>query len=323
MSEKNGKDATYMEQFGAAFQKIRQNIEAECPEAEDLQLYLAAKLSGKKRRALARHLDLCPVCFEVFQRLKEAEESSHDTEIAAAWRQAEKDLDARIYPWLQQTATQHPGLAKRIWLTVRAAFSFVTQPLRWKPPMVRRAAYAGIMLAGLLAIVYGYAFFSRPPYLALARIEPEKLGAIRSAGIETDVLREGLQLLDSGHYSEAIQKLQIYLNTHPDHFQASFSLGIAYLLDARQQLPGLLYGFSSEKVKNGITWLNRAMEQAGENDFYLEDCLWYLGKAYLMLNEPQRARSYFAKILEIRRPNLMRKAAAREMLARLNAMARL
>ena len=66
-----------------------------------------------------------------------------------------------------------------------------------------------------------------------------------------------------------------------------------------------------------IKYLEKAFLLSRENQFYQEDCYWFLGKAYLMIEDVDNAKIQFTNILNLDKINLMRKENAREMLSAL------
>lgn len=92
------------------------------------------------------------------------------------------------------------------------------------------------------------------------------------------------------------------------------------MLDARVELLGVPYRFDRKKVRQGIKYLENALSLAGDNAFYQEDCLWYLGKAYLMLGDLEKARQHFEQIVNLPQPNLLRRNDARSMVQKIDEL---
>ena len=128
---------------------------------------------------------------------------------------------------------------------------------------------------------------------------------------------EKLQKLCHGKYKKAIEKFDIFLKDNPDNYTTNYYLGLSFLNIAKAGLPGLPFKFDRLKVNKGIKYLEKAFLLSRENQFYQEDCYWFLGKAYLMIEDVDNAKIQFTNILNLDKINLMRKENAREMLSAL------
>ena len=67
-------------------------------------------------------------------------------------------------------------------------------------------------------------------------------------------------------------------------------------------------------VTGGIADLNAAYKLAADNPFFKEDCLWYLGKAYLMLEKRDEAVKEFQTIVEMPEQNILRREKAKKII---------
>ena len=175
-------------------------------------------------------------------------------------------------------------------------------------------AYAGLMAAVLIGIVYSYAYLSRPAYFDPAQIHRESIGTLRNTAAAENELQQGIRSFARGNYSHAIEKLGAAIPASPNNYITNYYLGLAYLMDAKKTLPGLAYDFDAKKVSEGKRYLQNALTLSGDNAFYQEDNYWYLAKAYLMEGGISAAKLYLNKILALQRPGLMRQDAARKLL---------
>ena len=313
-------DSLFMEKYGKLLGDLKSLVHEACPEAEMLVRYFEKDLGGRERRSIEMHLDWCPVCLDALQNLKKAERTRGSAEaLPENWNEIETEISQRVNSALRLTrSTPHASAAQ---MPKRQELPF-TFGFGWRksfPQLLRvpQFAYAGVATSLALAVLYAYAYFSRPAYFALAQIEPETSGTVRGEDIASQTLREGLSYFEQGKYQDAIRKLEQHLSARPRHYAANYHLGLAYLMEAKVHMLGLPYDFDSQKIMKGVGHLQQALEEAGENAFYQEDCLWYLGKAYLMLGDWQKAKEYFAQLANLSRPNLLRKDAARKMVVRL------
>ena len=315
MSQHKG-NADAMDRYKKSFSDLKSHIAANCPPAEKLVSYVDNELAEDEVRALKEHFDLCPVCLDALQQLQTARNTALGPEHPVPnWPALEAEMDAKVYSHLNalapskfgnQAAETGAGILSRI-------KTYISKLLL--PPAL---AYAGLAMIVLLVSLYGYAFFSRPAYFPLAQIQFYETGVVRGAGIRSKTLKTGWQYFEQNQYTKAISSLKKFLADQPNHYQANFLVGLSYLFEARKQLLGLPYRFDSKMVNQGVGYLEKALSLAEGNAFYQEDCLWYLGKAYLMLGDFDNARQQFQALLNLPQLNLMRKDAARKMVLKLN-----
>ena len=142
---------------------------------------------------------------------------------------------------------------------------------------------------------------------------------MRGASIESKSLQMGLEHFEQGNYKQAIGLFRAFLESKPNHFLANFYLGLTYLLNSTESMLGLPYRSNAAQIEHGNTYLNVAFIFEGENAFYQEDCLWYLGKAYLMLGKLPLAKQQFEQLINLNQPNLLRKNAARDLVVKIDA----
>lgn len=322
MNEHKENDADFMNKYGRMLQNIKSQLLKSCPAAEVLIRYFKNELTGVEKAEVAQHVDLCPVCMEALRELEEIDEKGEKMELPEKWEEIEKEMDARVYAYLKSLDASMPAqevvlqeqlsLLSRLRMLWGSAVLFILKQ--------RRLAYLGLTLALFFGALYAYAFLSRPDYFVLAQIEAESSAVVRGEGMESEPLRLGIQSFTQGKYEAAVKYLGNYLTKHPDHFQANYLMGLAYLLDARVELLGIPYRFDRQKVRQGIKYLENALSLAGDNAFYQEDCLWYLGKAYLMLGDLEKARQHFEQIVNFPQPNLLRRNEARNMVQKIDEL---
>ena len=311
-------DADFLKKYGRILQAIKSQIQKECPEADVLIRYFKSELGEQKQAEVAQHLEMCPVCMQALQGLAEVEKAGEEIELPRKWDEIARKMDARVYAYLESlktpVLTREPDKRKGIRILDKlrnfwgSADIFV---------LARRLAYLGLALSLGLGVLYAYALLSRPDDFSLAQIAAESRMVVRGEGIKSEMLQLGMQAFAQGKYENAVEHLGRYLTNHPNHFQANYTMGLAYLLDARVELLGVGYRFDSQKVRRGIEYLEKALSLAGDNAFYREDCLWYLGKASLMLGDRQQAQHYFEQIINLPQPNLLRKEAARKIVRKI------
>ena len=310
------KERDFLKSYRALFRELKNADNSNCPPAEQLQRYVNGELSRREARAMEDHLNTCSFCQTALQRLKAQEmEEARAMETEQDWAEIEKDLDEKFYTSLKSANFGTPQketlpgnwshLIYRKWRDLR---TFLTPP--------RVLAVAGSLVLVFFLGLYSVAYLSRPAYFNLAEIYQEKPVVLRSQAASSP-LTKGLLFFGQKNYGESIAKLMPYLDAHPDNYSAAYYLGLSYLLDARKGLPGMAYGFKKSEVKQGIDYLQKALALSGKNNFYREDCHWYLGKAFLMLGDKTQAIRNFTAITALQPSNLMRKQAAQKMIFKL------
>jgi tetratricopeptide (TPR) repeat protein len=316
MIHPNDDEKTFLNAYGKYFKDLKKIAFEACPSASCLNDYYNKKLSGKEMQALEEHINLCPACTAALERLQAGEQDmSKEIALPENWPDLEKIMDLKFQNYrdsaapLERVFEKHPER--------KNYFELLKQKLQQFWDMI--SAPSGLAYAGSLAILvivalYSFAYLNRPIYFNLARIEPERQGISRTENGALTTLSEGLKFFSERNYEQAITKFETYLEANPDNYTVNFYLGLAYLFSAEVTLPGLSYKFDALKVGEGIKYLGDACSRSSENQFYLEECYWYLGKAYLMRGEAASAKAQFSKIIQLGQSNLMRKHEAQDMI---------
>lgn len=123
------------------------------------------------------------------------------------------------------------------------------------------------------------ATIAKAPYLGLR---------LRQPGIETQskkLFEFAMASYQSDQYDATIPQLDSLLTIKPDHAEGKFYLGVSLLL--------------TENIKDGIQRLKEAslLSQQQENKILLSRCYWYLGNAFLKLNDEKQARENFQYVV--------------------------
>lgn len=245
------------------------------PMDEKIHDYLADALSREESKAFEMHLFGCPSCRQRLQRLQHAFDIMRENKAFFEAKFAESSVlegeEAR-----QDQSTQ-PRRA--------------TQKKRW--PLYSMAAGLAL-LVGLLSWLY---FLSpRPTHYDLAMLGDEtRIPVFKSNNGENGFAR-GLREMQTGQYLQAIHTIEAYIKTHPDHYQAHYYAGLAYLTAGEQSSWGRPH-FSESNARQSLQYLQTALMLAGDNPYYQEDCLWLMGKAWLRLGNVENARAVWQEIL--------------------------
>ena len=289
-----------------------------CPPAGHLFRYFNNELSGKQQRRINDHLNFCPLCNSALESLK----TTHDTKIEEKqflenWDDNKNQLDEKFYSSLDSisiTASETTTVpyGEKYFKLLRENWHIFSES--FLAPRV--LAYAGSVAIFLLIGLYSIAYFNRSDFYYLAEIKTEKQISLRTETVASS-LTEGMNFFDKKNYKKATEKFKSFLKNNPDNYSVNFYMGLCYLGISKSGLPGLAYKYDRSEVKDGIKYLETALSFASENQFYQEDCYWYLGKAYLMIDDIEIAKMQFSKIEKLNKINLMRKNDAQKMLSKL------
>jgi tetratricopeptide (TPR) repeat protein len=316
MRPKTEKNKDFSDKFRQQLKNLRNREIDNCPQAESLSRYFNNDLSNKENKLFEDHLNFCPICSYALEKLKitgEIEKNGHPK----IWNDVEKQLDEKFYSSLDsisftpsETAVapqwhKYFEILQENWNKFLEIFS--------RPKVL---AYAGSFVMLLIISLYSVTYFGRSDIFYLAEIEIEQSFSLRDRTVSS-AFADGLKFFKDGKYKNAIEKFTFSLQDHPTHYSANLYNGLCYLSISKRGLPGLAYKYDTSKVKQALKFLETALLLANENQFYQEDCYWYLGKAYLMIKDIDNAKTQFDKILHIDKMNLMRKQDAREILSML------
>jgi len=179
------------------------------------------------------------------------------------------------------------------------------------PEIVIRYAIAAIIILAVGLTLYS--FWQQPDNYSLARLSGEQeLIRLKSSG-KNDYFENAITFLQEEDYNSAIRSFQHFLATHPNNYQANYFLGLAHLAAGEKSF--LWYHhFSDEHSRASIQYLEAAQKLAGDNQFYQEDCLWLLGKAWLRLGEKEKAKNAWQEILNLTSPDLVYKDRIRSLI---------
>ncbi|MBN2103153.1 zf-HC2 domain-containing protein [bacterium] len=290
----------------------------QCLSSDLLQRYARRRLSKKDRIRMEDHLDVCPACLAAYEQLIILGKGQNEPDCTSDKVTAEPHTDQKVYDFLSVyqseftdtgNETDHSPADKRL---SRSA-GWILEGL-FKP---RRIIIAGLVSLVVLCMTYGVALIRRPAYYYLAELDPYTAFTMRSSIRPSTGFLEGLDLLTHQQYKQAIVKFEQHLAVYPDHFQAQYFVGLSHLLDATVRWLGMGYAFDHEKADSAVSALEKALMLCQENRYYVEDCRWYLGKAYLMKGDFGKAYEQFRRIAETDQPGLVRRKDAAVMMQNL------
>ncbi len=309
----NNEKKEFIDTYGAYL--VQQNIKnlEKCPSTLQLNQYFTEKLSKPETLAIEKHIDLCSACFAAIASLKAAEQrGTEDLVRQEDWDEIKATLSEKFYNYLNTAPVSQNE--KRFFKSQFQVFKQKWQQIWDNLFSPYGLAYAGAAVVLIILAIYSSTYRSRSNYFELAQIEFGTQPVVR---METDTLTAlsvGLKLFDKANYQPAIQKFETCLSQDPHNYIANYYSGLAYLLSAEKGIPGLGSSYDKIKTEAGIKYLDQACSLSDGNQFYLEDCYWFLGKAYLMQEDAVAAIAQFTKIINLSQPDLFRKEDARKMI---------
>jgi tetratricopeptide (TPR) repeat protein len=294
----------------------RRDAAEPCPSPDLLAGYFNRELSGGMRRRVEDHVILCHACMKSLDALRKAGPVEIEAgESPRNWLLLEKAMDRKFYDRLKKIpATSKKRVSEGLGKSLLDSLKETLRNIRVILFRPKSLIVAGSFAVFALVCVYTGAYFSRGRYFLLARVEQEELPRMRAERTES-IFNEGLRLYERANYGKAIVRLSAAADANPDQYAPHYYLGLSYLGGAEVKLPGLPYKFRKSDVNRGIGVLEKALVLGGDNVFYQADCHWYLGKAYLMIREVEKARAHWARLVELGHLDPERVNEARKLLS--------
>ena len=109
--------------------------------------------------------------------------------------------------------------------------------------------------------------------------------------------QKGLDAIDKGNYSDAINYLKLDIEQHNNEssiFYSNFILGSTYLKAAESDFLGMFISFDEAKVRLAIENLKHSIElnTSGNYENLNLDANYYIGRAYLLLDDLISSKKY-------------------------------
>ena len=114
--------------------------------------------------------------------------------------------------------------------------------------------------------------------------------------------QKGLDAIDKGNYSDAINYLNLDIEKHNNEssiFYSNYILGNTYLKAAESDFLGMFISFDEDKVQHAIENLKTSIEKntSGSYENLNLDANYYIGRAYLLLNDTDSAKKHLEIVL--------------------------
>lgn len=227
--------------------------------------YQMGLVSSDEKKLYETHLLKCDACFCEFYEMDPVFE--------------QLKVEPKFY--LSAIEKKKESLIKRLLKRMSAFLELMIQPI---PNPIRIAVPVAAVVILILFIVLP----SPVDYSHLAQIEPVAYRPLVIRGHQEfskakQFFDEGMKYYMQEDYAEAIEKLTLSSESDPQNANTNFYLGICYFLQ--------------KEPDEAIIYLNEALKLGANN--LTEKCHWYLGNAYLILNEKETALEQFNKVIEI------------------------
>ncbi len=294
-----------------------------CPQREELMAYHQRELSPERADGLREHLAQCETCaaellhiIEFFALQDEAPETPALVD-EVRWR--------RIAERMAQSAEGASTKSWPVFTKLKGALGYgignLVRALWPKPILIFASALVLLNIAGKwYALSQKPRDWDSPHYQALIDLSSEVSSSTRSAAVSAqDPIENAKDLIRRGDFAQAGSNLRKYVAVNEKDWRAHYLLGLAQLSDARRIFIIDFY-FDQAKLDRAIASLQRARENAGNNEAAAEEILWLMGRAYAMRGDYAKAADQYHAILQMQYPGQVRRADAEKALRDLDAI---
>lgn len=164
--------------------------------------------------------------------------------------------------------------------------------------------YAFAILAIFIVGYVGLFTFSsiNTPYYEKNVFAQGEDGLYATRGRTSILFQQGLNSIESGDYEKAIKFLDEDILTNKSDnsiFYSYFIIGITYLKEAESDFIGLFKSFDRQDVELAISYLRESIDRNDSGDYenLKLDSYYYIGRAYLLINDNNSAKSSLQKVI--------------------------
>jgi len=243
-----------------------------------VHLYQFGALKEEQAIRVEAHLMECQACLE---------ELFHASPVLKIFEEIPDQFMEALEPRMSRGAKLKHFLIKKIdpfskqFFSIFSPFIILTRRpvIKILIPLVAVALLV-IMILPKSSVDYSdLAIIAKAPYLRLRLQQPDKVTQSKK------LFEEAMSSYQLNNYDDVIQKLDSLLIINPDEAEGEFYRGVCLLL--------------TEKIEDGMQKLQSAskLSQKQNNKILLARCYWYLGNAYLKLNDEKSALENFHKIV--------------------------
>jgi tetratricopeptide (TPR) repeat protein len=165
--------------------------------------------------------------------------------------------------------------------------------------------YAFVASIVLIVSYFGLFFISAfvTPEYKMNLFQDEHGDSYKTRGRISSLFQQGLNAIEEGDYSKAISYLSEDIQKHPDDksiFYSHYVIAITYLKASQSDFIGLFRSYDRENVNLAIANLKESIDKNNSGDYesLKLDSFYYLGRAYLLIEEPDSAISNFRKVID-------------------------
>jgi len=190
---------------------------------------------------------------------------------------------------------------------VRTAKSSLDKKKLIIPSISRQSSYFKYAFATLAVIFIAYIglFFvssSVTPDYKKNIFPNEQEEFYKTRGRTSPLFQKGLNAIDKGDYSKAIEFLSEDIAKHQNEksiFYTHYIIGMTYLKAAESDFFGLFRSYNADKVNLAIANLKESVDKNNSGDYesLKLDSYYYMGRAYLLIDNSDEAISYLEKVI--------------------------
>ncbi|MDZ7264448.1 MAG: zf-HC2 domain-containing protein [candidate division KSB1 bacterium] len=250
-----------------------------------VSLYQFNLLEEQEKIAVEAHLLECEACFEELYVL------------GPIINMMEENPEC-----FNEILTTKPGFIERMSLTIKRRWYAIEHRIRVLIQATSRAIVEWIRIpavrilvpATVVAVVLLFVLLPSPKhYSDLAIINNASYAPLHFRGLvhgysaTDELLNHGIKLYEQRKYAEAVAKLLDYTRQRDDDPYGHFYTGLSLL--------------HTNEFKNAVEHLKTAanLSQKQGKEILLEKCYWFLGNAFLKLNDVESSVQEFQKVIEI------------------------
>lgn len=125
----------------------------------------------------------------------------------------------------------------------------------------------------------------------------------KTRGRTSSLFQQGLNAIDNHDYTKAIEYLSMDIKEHQNEksiFYSYYIIAITYLQASESDFIGLFKSYNTEKVNLAIANLKESIDKNNSGDYenLKLDSYYYLGRAYLLLDDRESAVTNFKKVID-------------------------
>ena len=236
-----------------------------------ITLYEFGELSRKDAKKFEAHLLECEFCLQSLKTMAPVVDLMQERK--------EEFLSMLSYVPQKRRFEKYLSIAKKKIISILSGLKTI-------PALVPAL---GVAIVAIVAVI----FINREPgtpirYSNLAHIEPIPYIPLNSRGnvdiaLTDELIERGMRYYSDDQYLHAIASLDSAVQSAPKNMESQFYLGLNYLL--------------AKQIKSAIDNFSIVIENS--DNPYIEKSHWYLGNAYLLMEDRDKALIEFNKVVAL------------------------